>query len=212
MRASLDVALRGRRGDFVLDIAFAASEVTALLGPSGSGKTSVLRAIAGLDRYAGTVRFGDEVWQDAHRFVPPHRRRVGYVAQGGVLLPHLTVAANLAYAARRASPGPFEQVRIITATRIGALLSRYPDQLSGGEGQRAAIARAFLGQPQLLLLDEPLSGVDAEGRDDLLAALSTLFADAALPVIYVTHDAAEAARLAMATIQISAGRLAGGVT
>ena len=205
---SLDVALRGRRGRFALEVAFAAPVgVTALLGPSGAGKTSVLRAIAGLDRHAGMVRFGDQVWQDGNRFTPPHRRRIGYVAQGGVLLPHLTVAGNLAFAAHRAPPGRFDHDQIVAASGIGALLARYPDQLSGGEAQRAAIARAFLVQPQLLLLDEPLSGIDADGRAAMLSVLRSLLAAAALPVVYVTHDTAEAAALATTTIRLAAGRV-----
>ena len=203
---SLDVALTVRRGrDFVRDVAFTvpAGGVTALTGPSGSGKTSVLRAVAGLDRHPGTIRFGDEVWQDARRFVAAHRRRVGYVAQGPSLLPHLTVAANLAYAARRAGPGPFGRDEVIARTGIAALLARRPADLSGGEAQRAAIARALLGQPRLLLMDEPLSGLDAAAREALIGALEAVLGAGALPVLYVTHDAAEAARLATTTVRLA---------
>lgn len=199
---SLAVALTVRRGrDFVVDVAFtAAAGVTMLAGPSGAGKTSVLRAVAGLERPTGTVRCGEAVWQDAAHFVPAHRRRVGYVAQGGSLLPHLTVAANLDYAARRAAPGPFARADVIARTGIAALLDRRPSELSGGEAQRASIARALLGQPRVLLMDEPLSGLDAAGRGALLDALEMLFAAVTIPVLYVTHDATEAARLATTTV------------
>lgn len=215
MSGGLAVALAGRRnaladsGGFALavELIVPPTGVTALCGPSGAGKTSVLRAVAGLDRYAGTVRFGDELWQADRCFVPPHRRRIGYVAQGGGLLPHLTVAGNLAYAARRAPAGRFTHDHIVAATGTTGLLGRYPASLSGGEGQRAAIARALLGQPRLLLLDEPLAGIDSAGRDALLETLAALFAAAAMPVIYVTHDASEAARLATTTLRLRHGRI-----
>ena len=207
----IDVALRGHRGGFALDVAFAvpASGVTALLGDSGSGKTSVLRALAGLDRHAGSVRVDGATWQDATTFVPAHRRRVGWVPQGAALLPHRSVAANLDYAARRSGAGPFDRADVIARTGIGALLDRRLATLSGGEARRAAIARALLGQPRLLLLDEPLSGLDAAARAGLVEALADLFAGLALPVVYVTHDMAEADGLAARVLRIAGGRIAG---
>lgn len=203
-------ALRGRIGaGFALDVAFdiPADGVTALLGPSGSGKTSVLRALAGLDRRAGSLRFADEVWQDATRFVPAERRRVAYVPQGSGLLPHLTIAANLDYAARRAVSGPFDRADVVARTGIAPLLHRSPGKLSGGERQRASIARALLGQPRLLLMDEPLSGLDGEARDRLRDELGRLFFSLAVPVIYVTHDDGEAALLAVRTLRLRDGRV-----
>jgi molybdate transport system ATP-binding protein len=203
-------AFRGRLGrDFTLDVAFAvpATGVTALLGSSGSGKTSVLRAIAGLDRREGALTVGAEVWQDAATFIPPHLRRIGYVPQGDGLLPHLTVGANLDYAARRAGAGRFDRGEIIARTGIAALLDRASRSLSGGEAQRGSIARALLGQPRMLLLDEPLSALDTDARSAMLDLLETLFADAGVPVFYVTHDSAEAARLAARTIRLDRGRV-----
>lgn len=206
---TIAVALHGTRGDFALDIAFTVPMhgVTALLGRSGSGKTSVLRALAGLDRHAGSVRFGDTIWQDATTFVPAHLRRAGWVAQGAALLPHLTVAANLDYAARRAAPGPFDRADIVARTGIAAILDRRPATLSGGEAQRAAIARALVGQPALLLMDEPLSGIDADARTGLVDAFAGLFAGLTVPVVYVTHDIAEAERLATRVLRIDRGRV-----
>ncbi|QXQ06549.1 ATP-binding cassette domain-containing protein [Sphingosinicellaceae bacterium] len=206
---TLKVALQGARGAFALDVAFEvpADGVTALVGRSGSGKTSVLRAVAGLDRHRGTVSFNGAVWQDARSFVPPERRHVGFVPQGIGLLPHLSVAANLAYAAKRAPAGPFGRADVVARTGIGALLNRRPITLSGGEAQRASLARALLGQPRLLLLDEPLSGVDTEGRAELLAALEMLLRGLGVPVVMVTHDLAEAERLADRTVQMSLGRV-----
>lgn len=208
---SIAVRLDARiSADFSLDIdiAIPAQGVTALLGPSGSGKTSVLRALAGLDRHPGTIRFGEILWQDHETFVPPHRRHVGYVFQGAGLLPHLTVRQNLSFAIARAPEGPFALDDMIARTGIGALLDRSPDRLSGGEAQRAGIARALMSQPQLLLMDEPLSGLDREARAALLGALEDLLSDIAIPVVYVTHDIEEAARLAVQSIRLKAGRVA----
>lgn len=207
---TIALALDGKvRGVFALRTAFEipSSGVTALLGPSGSGKTSILRALAGLERIAGTITVDGEVWQDGATFLPPEQRRTGYVFQGAGLLPHLSVAANLAYAERRAPTGRFDRTDIIARTGIAALLDRRPASLSGGEAQRASIARALLGQPRLLLMDEPLSALDSEARDELLGWLENLLTEIAIPVFYVTHDHGEAARLAVRTIRIRAGRI-----
>jgi len=195
---------------FTLDAAFEvpAHGVTALLGPSGSGKTTVLRALAGLDRHAGCIRFDREIWQDGSHFVPPHRRAIGYVAQGTSLLPHLSVAQNLDYAERRAPAGHSVRQDIVVRTGIAALLDRMPARLSGGEARRAAIARALVGRPRLLLLDEPLSGLDGEARAAMLAQLAGLLHDSRCPVIYVTHSADEAECLADRTLTIEGGRVA----
>jgi molybdate transport system ATP-binding protein len=205
---TIAVALRGRVSDaFALDVAFdvPSTGVTALLGPSGAGKTTVLRALAGFDRVAGTIAVDGAVWQDAVQFLPQHRRRVGYVAPTLGLLPHLSVGGNLAYAARRAPPGPFRRDDVIARTGIAALLDRSPARLSGGEGQRASIARALLGQPRLLLMDEPLANLDTAGRGQLLSAFADLLGGIAVPVVYVTHDAAEADRLADRAIHLRDG-------
>nr|WP_047168341.1 ATP-binding cassette domain-containing protein [Sphingomonas sp. Y57] len=207
---TIAVALDGKLGGaFALQAMFEvpSSGVTALLGPSGSGKTSILRALAGLERIAGTIIVDGEVWQDGATFLPPERRRVGYVFQGVGLLPHLSVAANLAYAERRAGPGRFARDAIVSRTGIAPLLDRRPASLSGGEAQRAGIARALLGQPRLLLLDEPLSALDTDARADLLDWLDDLLAEIAIPVFHVTHDHAEAARLAARTIRLRYGRV-----
>lgn len=207
---TIEVRIAGLLGrDFSLDIdtVLPSHGVTALLGPSGSGKTSLLRALAGLDRHQGSIRFGDEIWQDRERFVPPHRRRVGYAFQGAGLLPHLSVADNLAFAAKRAPEGQFRRDDVVARTGIAGLLDRSPARLSGGEAQRAGIARALLSQPRLLLMDEPLTGLDGEARDGLLAALESLLADISVPTVYVTHAEEEARRLAGATIRLRAGRV-----
>jgi molybdate transport system ATP-binding protein len=205
---TIAVAIAGQLGNsFALQAQFEVPSqgVTALLGPSGSGKTSVLRAIAGLERLPGSIRFDDEVWQDASTFVAPEQRRIGYVFQGEGLLPHLSVAGNLDYAARRAPAGPFARDDIIRRAGIADLLDRRPARLSGGEAQRAGIARALLGQPRLLLMDEPLSGLDSDARVELLGRLQDLLVEIGIPVFYVTHDHGEAARLAARTLRMSNG-------
>lgn len=207
---TIALALDGKvGGNFALHIAFDVPSrgVTALLGPSGSGKSSVLRALAGLERLAGSIAVDGEIWQDRKTFLAPERRRTGYVFQGAGLLPHLSVAANLDYAVRRAPLGPFVRDAIIENTGIAHLLDRLPARLSGGEAQRASIARALLSQPRLLLMDEPLSALDSDARGNLLDWLEALLIDIAIPVFYVTHDHTEAARLAARTIRIRDGRL-----
>jgi molybdate transport system ATP-binding protein len=204
----MNAAFKGALGDFTLDVAFdVAPGVTGLLGPSGSGKTTILRCLAGLERLSGHLTVADETWQDARRFVPPERRRIGYVFQGANLLPHLNVRANLAYAMKRAPAGRFEFDEVVARIGIAALLDRSPARLSGGEAQRVAIARALIVQPKLLLLDEPFSALDAAAREDLLGLLETLLPRIGVPAFYVSHDAAEVARLATRTLRMRDGRL-----
>lgn len=195
---------------FALDLAFEIPSVgvTALLGPSGSGKTCVLRALGGLDRHSGTIRFKGDVWQDERLFVPTHRRRIGYVFQGGGLLPHLSVRRNLDFAIRRAPAGAFQLDDVIARTGLASLLDRMPAGLSGGEAQRASIARALVSQPRMLLMDEPLSGLDEEARQTLLGGMEDMLRHIPIPTVYVTHDVAEAQRLAIHTIRLRDGRIA----
>jgi len=203
--------LAGRFGGFALDAeaVFPGQGVTALVGPSGAGKTTLLRCLAGLTRAEGRVQVGEAVWQDGRCFLPTHRRGVGYVFQDGSLLPHLTVAGNLLYAEKRAAgrPGPdFDAV--VDLLGLGELLPRAPAVLSGGERQRAAIARALLGRPRLLLMDEPLSSLDAAGKAELLPRLEALHRTLSLPILYVSHDAGEVARLADRVLTMREGRIA----
>ena len=205
----LTARLAGRLGDFQLDIDFAAppAGVTAVIGPSGCGKTTLLRAIAGLTRLSGRVSLGGEVWQDESRFAPTHRRPVGVAFQGANLLQHLSVKGNLAYARRRAGPGAVGWDEVVEMLGLGALLDRAPASLSGGERQRAAIARALLTQPKLLLLDEPLSGLDPASKGEIMPYLETLHRSLSIPVLYVTHDAGEVERLADQVVTMADGRI-----
>jgi molybdate transport system ATP-binding protein len=211
---SIAAVFRGQLGRFTLDAEFTvpASGVTGLFGPSGSGKTTVLRCIAGLHRLAdGYCAVDGEIWQDKTSFRPAHRRGVGYVFQEASLFPHLSVTSNLLYATRGRRPGaPADGIgfdEAVALLGLSALLDRAPDRLSGGERQRVAIGRALLAQPKLLLMDEPLSALDAETKREILPFLQRLRDSLALPIIYVSHDMREIERLAKHLILMQSGRV-----
>ena len=185
--------------DFQLDLEPPGTLV--FFGPSGSGKTTILRCLAGLDRpQAGRIVCGDDTWFDAvaRVCVPPQRRHVGYLPQGFGLFPHLSVLANLAYG--MASTGRADRERrlrdLVTLLRLEGLENRRPGQLSSGQQQRVALGRALARRPRLLLLDEPLSSLDAPTREELRVELRGLLRSAATPAIVVTHDRGEALALA----------------
>lgn len=182
-----------------VSLALPAQGATVLLGPSGCGKTTLLRAMAGLTRAHGRVVVGGQCWQDdaAGVWLPVHQRPLGMVFQDASLFAHLSVQGNLQYGWRRI-PASQRQVRMdeaIDLLGIGHLLQRHPDGLSGGERQRVAMARALLTSPRLLLLDEPLSALDAARKAEVLPYLETL-SRTGVPMVYVTHALDEAARLA----------------
>ncbi len=211
----ISIRLAGRLGAFGLDVAFDAPMrgVTALFGPSGCGKTTILRCIAGLERLPGQLAVGDAVWQDtdADIFLAPHRRHIGYVFQEASLFPHLSVQDNLLYGARRArdqiTASGFDLPAIVELMGIGQLLQRSPMTLSGGERQRVAVGRAILSQPRVLLMDEPLSGLDRMSKDEILPYFEKLHETLALPILYVSHDRAEVERLADTLVLLRAGRV-----
>lgn len=209
----VEVALTGRQGDFDLDIRFHAPAhgVTALFGPSGCGKTTSLRAAAGLSRLHGLVRVNGETWQDGRTFVPPHRRSVGYVFQEASLFPHLDVRGNLLFALRGHAPKTararvhFDEA--IDLLGLAPLMHRGTVALSGGERQRVAVARALVAEPQLLLMDEPLSALDQQTKQEVLPFLERLHASLAIPVFYVTHDMSEVEQLADQLVLMQTGRV-----
>lgn len=204
----------GFLGDFSLDVAFEVPMrgIAALFGPSGSGKTTILQCMAGLRRMEGRLSVGGEVWQDDSEgvFRRPYERSVGYVFQEASLFPHLTVRRNLLYGAKRAGRNRPSAILsfddAVDLLGIGGLVDRSPSALSGGERQRVAIGRALLSQPRLLLMDEPLSGLDQNAREEILPYLETLHHTLAVPILYVSHEIREVARLADTIILLSAGR------
>lgn len=210
---SLSFRARHRLGSFMLNAAFDAPDgVTALFGRSGSGKTTIVNAVAGLLRPdEGRIAAGDSVLTDtaAGLFLPPHRRRIGYVFQDARLFPHLTVRQNLLYGrwfAKGAGPG---LDRIAGLLGIAPLLDRRPAALSGGERQRVALGRAILSNPRLLLMDEPLAALDEARKAEILPYLERLRDEVGLPILYVSHSAAEVARLATTVVLVEAGRVTG---
>ena len=186
--------------------------VIALFGRSGSGKTTVLRCVAGLQRAPqGYLRVNGDCWQDdaRGRFVPTHRRPLGYVFQEASLFPHLDVRRNLTYGQRRipaaARRVSFDQA--IELLGIGHLLDRAPAGLSGGERQRVGVARALLTSPRLLLMDEPLAALDHQRKQEIMPYLERLHAELSIPVLYVSHAPDEVARLADYLVVLEEGRV-----
>jgi len=206
-------------GDFRLSARFAGETgATALFGPSGAGKTSLINMIAGLVRPdRGRITLDDDVLFDSATRVdlPAWRRRIGYVFQDGRLFPHLSVKHNLTYgrwmSGHRVDDADF--TRVTELLDIGPLLGRRPGRLSGGERQRVAVGRALLMRPRLLLLDEPMASLDTRRKQEILPYLQRLRDDANVPIVYVSHDAAEVKALATRVVMLDSGRIvnAGGV-
>ncbi len=197
MRVLHDVSLEVRDQEFVV-----------LLGPSGCGKTTLLRIIAGLDsQTAGTVEIGG---RDVSR-LPPRARRLAMVFQNYAVFPHLTVGQNIGFGlAMKRLPKPEIDRRVeraATLMHLEALLGRYPSQLSGGQRQRVAVARALAVEPEVLLMDEPLSNLDALLRLEMRAELKGLLQQSRTTTIYVTHDQVEAMSLADRIAVMQGGRL-----
>jgi len=191
----------------------AAGEFVALLGPSGCGKTTALRLIAGLETPdAGEVWIEDKrVATGGHNLAPPRARCIGFVFQDLALWPHLTIAGSLDFVLTCAKVPKRERAGRITEVlllmRIERFAGSHPGQLSGGEQQRAALARALIGRPRLLLLDEPMSSLDADLKTDLLKELTGLQRSLGITALYVTHDQSEARTVAHRIISMREGRI-----
>ena len=209
--ANRGLAIRGlatRAGPFALgplDLAVAGNRVLAVLGPSGAGKTMLLETIAGFrGATGGSIRLaGRELGE-----LPPEERAVGFVFQDAALFPHLSVRDNVGFALRARGERHAARVeRLLTRFEITHLAPRAPRSLSGGERQRVALARALAAQPELLLLDEPLSALDRPTRDDLRTVLQGLLHSLGIPAIHVTHDRDEALAIADRVAVIVAGQV-----
>lgn len=205
MTASWRVEVQASAGAFRLDAAFTATaRVVGLFGPSGAGKSTLVECLAGVHPAAGLIEVGGERWLAPGLCVPPPRRRAGWVPQDGALFPHLTVAENLDFAGRA---GGALRSRSIEVLALAPLLGRRPAELSGGERMRAALARALCAAPRVLLLDEPLSGVDLPRRARVFRHLLEVRDGFDLPMLYVSHDPAEVQAVAEHVVLLEAGRV-----
>ena len=198
---------------FALELdATLAGRVTAIFGASGAGKTTLLEAIAGLRRLkSGAVSVDGAIVVDAEAgvFMPPEQRAIGYVPQEGALFPHFAVRHNLRYGfdARRDRPAGLTYEHVVEVLELSALTERRVGTLSGGEKQRVALGRALLSAPRLLLLDEPLAGLDAALRERLLPYLARVRDEFAIPMLYVTHSPDEVMALCDDVLVLDRGRV-----
>jgi ABC-type Fe3+/spermidine/putrescine transport system ATPase subunit len=189
-------ALRG------VDLQVEPGSFVVMLGPSGSGKTTLLRCLAGIERLSGgTISIGDRLVAGPGVHLPPERRHLAMVFQDYALWPHMTALRNVAFPLRQVNKVPAAEARaraheMLERVGLGRLAERYPNELSGGEQQRVALARALVGGVGLLLFDEPLSNLDADMREQLRLAISTLARDSGATSVYITHDQSEAFSLA----------------
>jgi ABC-type Fe3+/spermidine/putrescine transport system ATPase subunit len=198
-----------------VSLEIAVGEALVIVGPSGCGKTTLLRLIAGLDvPDSGDIWLsGRQVASRQRSLVPPHQRGIGFVFQDLALWPHLTVQQSLGFVLESLGAPRMERaaksLEALTRVRVERLAARYPHELSGGEQQRVALARALVGQPRVLLLDEPLSSLDPELRSTLRGELVHLQRTLNITTVYVTHDREDVAVLADRTAELHGGRIVG---
>ncbi|MEO8700816.1 MAG: ATP-binding cassette domain-containing protein [Kofleriaceae bacterium] len=216
MASDLVATLRLTRGDFELDVELACPPgITCVMGPSGSGKSTILALLAGLAvPQHGRIALGDEVWLDIGKrvHVPTHQRKLAYVFQSLALFPHMTAIANVEYGMPRDVDRAVRGERakaLLDKLGVGHLAHRRPRTYSGGEAQRVALARAIARSPRLVLLDEPFSALDRELRTQLIALVRELVGELAVPMVHVTHSAAEARQLADQVVRIERGKIVG---
>ena len=209
----LQVSIQKQLEAFALQVSFvlASHGITVLWGASGSGKTTLLQCLAGLLRPdAGRIACREAVWFDAERGVclAPERRRLGYVFQDVRLFPHLSVRSNMLFGRRFRGPSGVSFEDVVGLLGLGRLLHRTPSDLSGGEKQRVAVGRALLACPELLLMDEPLTGLDRGKREEIMAYVKAIPERFGVPVLYVTHSDAERRFLADRVLNLEDGKLA----
>ncbi len=208
----MQVSIQKQLEAFALQVSFvlASHGITVLWGASGSGKTTLLQCLAGLLRPdAGRIACREAVWFDAERGVclAPERRRLGYVFQDVRLFPHLSVRSNMLFGRRFRGPSGVSFEDVVALLGLGRLLHRTPSDLSGGEKQRVAVGRALLACPELLLMDEPLTGLDRGKREEIMAYVKAIPERFGVPILYVTHSDAERRFLADRVLNIEDGKL-----
>lgn len=213
LSARVRLERRAARSSFLLDVSIEVpAGITILFGPSGAGKSTLLDCIAGLlHPNAGRIAVGEKTLfdSDARVNLPPQKRGIAYVFQSLALFPRMTVDDNVAYGLADLPSGErATRVRtILSAFHVEALRARRPDEISGGEKQRVALARSLVTQPQVLLLDEPLSALDSELKASIVADLRAWNAAQRIPILYVTHSRDEMEALAERVIRLEGGRV-----
>ena len=208
----MQVSIQKQLEAFALQVSFvlASHGITVLWGASGSGKTTLLQCLAGLLRPdAGRIACREAVWFDAERGVclAPERRRLGYVFQDVRLFPHLSVRSNMLFGRRFRGPSGVSFEDVVALLGLGRLLHRTPSDLSGGEKQRVAVGRALLACPELLLMDEPLTGLDRGKREEIMGYVKAIPERFGVPILYVTHSDAERRFLADRVLNLEDGKL-----
>lgn len=177
------------------------AKITAIFGPSGAGKTTLLRIFAGLEKHEGTIFFNDEAWKDKKNQLPPDKRKVGYCPQTPTLFPHMTVRKNISYSAES------DIDHLMELLQITPLADKMPSEISGGQAQRVSLARALATNPRLLLLDEPLAGIEEQLRSRILTYITAIQREFTIPILYVTHTVDEVLNFAEEVLVLNSGKL-----
>lgn len=204
----LTVDIKKRLPDFLLDVSFSIKQdIVVLFGPSGSGKTTILNSIAGLVHPdSGKIKLNDAVFfEEGKKPLPVQKRNIGYLFQDYALFPHMTVSQNVRYGLKAGHELRLDP--LLSTVGIDQLMQKYPHQLSGGQKQRVALVRALATEPDILLLDEPLSALDADTRRQCQDELLRLHQMWNIPFLLVTHDREEAEKLADVILMIENGAL-----
>ncbi|MDF2680706.1 MAG: transporter [Brevibacillus sp.] len=204
----LTVSIQKRLPDFYLDVSFSVEQkIVVLFGPSGSGKTTILNSIAGLVHPdGGKIMLGEQLfYEHGKKSMPIQKRKIGYLFQDYALFPHMTVEGNIRYGMKAGHEIGLET--LLATVGIDHLLDKYPHQLSGGQKQRVALVRSLATEPDVLLLDEPLSALDADTRRQCQDELLRIHAIWNIPFLLVTHDRDEAEKLADTILIMENGKI-----
>ena len=192
-----DVSFKVMAGDFM-----------SILGPSGSGKSTLLRIIAGLERQSlGRIWINNEIISDENFHMPPEKRNLGLVVQDKSLFPHLDVLSNVAFGIRKNNEKNYIAKELLRAFRIEECEKKFPNELSGGEQQRVALARSLAPEPQILLMDEPFNALDDDLKDDLYRETKNIIKEKEMTVLMVTHDKAESQIFSNKIINLENGKI-----
>ena len=205
IKIDINKKLHGAEGAMDLDVNLSIEKgaFIALAGKSGSGKTTLLRILAGLERSSGVIHIGDEVWQDKHFSLATQERKIGFVFQDYALFPNMTVEENLLFVKKDKALAK----HLLEVTELSKLAKRRPNTLSGGQKQRVSLCRAFMNQPKLLLMDEPLSALDPTMRTKLQNEILMLHKEFGTTTIMVSHDPSEIYRLASRVVVLEEGKV-----